>query len=241
MINSSTKVGESEPMETSGGARITARVSAIEHESLRAQVRRVVRTHIVTGVLVPGHRYTIGELAAHLGVSVTPVREALVDLSHHGLIEIIRNRGFVVASVTSHDLDEIFQLRLMIEVFAVGEATSLAREDDVVACQVHVDACKASAAARDLVGFLDFDREFHLRLLSVLGNRRLLEFVDRLRDQTRLYGLPSLAESGHLLSSADEHEALLRAVEARDADEARLQMTQHLNHTRGIWAGLVED
>jgi len=99
-----------------------------------------------------------------------------------------------------------------------------------------VRRCLRSAEARDLAGFLEADRAFHLTLLSSLGNQRLVEIVDRLRDQTRLYGLISLAPE-RLVASAEEHAALLQAIADRDAQQARVQLQRHLEHTRGLWAG----
>jgi DNA-binding GntR family transcriptional regulator len=199
-------------------------------------VRRLLRTKIITGELEAGKLYNVGEFAELLGVSATPVREALGDLQQLGLIEVIRNRGFRVPPLTDHDLDEIFQVRAMLEVTALDEVVFKLSADDLTACREFVRRCLRAAEARDLAGFLEADREFHLTLLSSLGNQRLVEIVDRLRDQTRLYGLISLAPE-RLVASAEEHAALLEAIADHDAPRARVQLKRHLEHTRGHWAG----
>jgi DNA-binding GntR family transcriptional regulator len=212
----------------------------LERESLRDQARQAIRTSVITGELEPGPLYTIGAFASLLGVSATPVREALGDLANDGLVQIIRNRGFVVPPVSEHDLDEIFELRLMLEVPAVGRSAGRLDEAGRAACRRNVEDGKAAAQAGDLVAFLEYDAAFHRELLLPLGNTRLVEIIGRLRDQTRLYGLPDLAVQGLLTVSAKEHESLLEAVEAGDAERAQQEMTRHLKHTRGSWAGRSE-
>jgi DNA-binding GntR family transcriptional regulator len=204
--------------------------------SLREQARRFLRTSVVTGVLEEGHLYSVGEFAQQLGVSATPVREAVFDLAHQGLVEVVRNRGFMVPLLTNQDLDEIFQLRILLEVPAVealaghldAELTGRSRE--------LVERCLTAARTSDLAGFLEADREFHLLLLNAHGNSRLVQIVDRLRDQTRLYGLPGLAASGDVVVAAEEHGRILDAIVAGDAATVRTQLEHHLRHTRGLWA-----
>jgi DNA-binding GntR family transcriptional regulator len=208
----------------------------LQRSSLREQIRTLLRTKIITGELEAGTLYSVNDFSTLLGVSATPVREALGDLEQQGLVEVIRNRGFIVPPLTDHDLDEIFQLRIMLEVTAVENAVGNLSPDELAACQEIVDRCLRCAAKRDLAGFLEADREFHLCLLGTLGNQRLLEIVDRLRDQTRLYGLLKLAPD-RLVASAEEHIALLEAIAKKDKKHARQRLTRHLEHTRGIWAG----
>jgi len=80
----------------------------------------------------------------------------------------------------------------------------------------------------------------HLELLALAGNRRLVEIIAGLRDQTRIIGLRSLADRGALQATAEEHRPILEALRARDAAGAKRLMTVHLEHTRGAWAGLAE-
>jgi DNA-binding GntR family transcriptional regulator len=209
--------------------------------SLREQARQAIRTSVITGELDEGKLYSVGDLAADLGVSATPIREALGDLEQHGLVRIVRNRGFMVVPVTTRDLDEIFEVRLLLEVPAVERLAGLLGEEDRQACRSLVVRGLQCAADSDIPGFLGADREFHLRLLAAHGNGRLVEVVDRLRDQARLYGLPQLAATGRLIDAAEEHKDILDALEAGDASRVRATLTHHLEHTRGLWAGSAED
>jgi DNA-binding GntR family transcriptional regulator len=212
----------------------------LKASSLRDQALRVTRARIISGKLRPGMLYTLGSTAEQLGVSVTPVREAVLDLAKDGLVELERNRGFRVREMTQRDLDEIVELRRMIEVPAVrtiAERMLVTDSDQLRQLAMITEKC---AAAGDWVGFLNNDREFHLGLLAYLGNERLLVIAGSLRDQSRLYGLDRLTGTESLMKSTREHYVLLEAVTAGHADEAAAIMERHLRHARGIWAGLVE-
>ena len=208
--------------------------------SLREQVRRLVRASIIAGDFEPGSIYSIPQLAERFSVSVTPVREALLDLATEGIVEIVRNRGFLVPVLSADDLDELVQLRLMLEVASVRLLAGLESPPDWQPLRSLATRIRLYAEHGDVVGFLQIDRDFHLGMLEYVGNRRLLEIVGRLRDHTRLYGLRSATMSGHMMPSLLEHDALLDAIEARDAATAAEVMTHHLQHARGIWAGEPE-
>jgi DNA-binding GntR family transcriptional regulator len=216
-------------------------MTQLARTNLREQARSVLRTSIITGELEPGILYSVGSFAERLGVSATPVREALGDLAQHGLVEIIRNRGFIVPPLTDHDLDEIFQLRLMLEPPALTDAAGKLSADEVRICSELVEQGRTAAAAADLTLFLEADRELHRRLIAPLGNRRLVAVLSQLRDETRLYGLRELAQAGRLVTSAEEHQTLLDAIVAGDVDAVHAAITTHLRHTRGAWAGREEE
>jgi DNA-binding GntR family transcriptional regulator len=209
--------------------------------SLREQAREAVRTRIVLGQIEPGQVVSVVTVAAELGVSVTPVREAVMDLAHLGLVEIIRNRGFRVPALTEHDLDEIFRLRTMLEVPAMSEVAQVLDGKDVQEFRRLAEQITEAAREGDLTSFLDRDRQFHLGLLEVLGNRRLVAMVSQLRDQARMQGLQKLADQGELTESGREHIEIIDAIEAGDPERAADLMRRHLAHSRGIWAGLTED
>lgn len=205
--------------------------------NLRQQAADVIRASIVGGELEPGEIYSAPALAERLGVSATPVREAMIDLVRDGLVEPVRNRGFRVRVVDDEALDEISELRRLLEVPAMG--LIIQRADDHALMQLFekVTAIERAAADRDVAAFLLADRDFHLGLLALAENSRLVELVAQLRNQTRLTGIKRLAESGRLMASALEHRPLLEAVCRRDAAAAQELMLRHLQHTRELWAG----
>jgi DNA-binding GntR family transcriptional regulator len=215
-------------------------VDRLTASSLRDQARQAIRARIVTGDLAAGEIYSAASLAERLGVSATPVREAMLDLAAVGLVEAVRNRGFRVVAPGERDLDEIGELRLLLEAPALRLVAERAGDDQLAALEPLLAALEAAAESGDVVAYLTADREFHLRLLDLAGNRRLGRLVDQLRDQTRLIGIEALAESGRLAASDREHREMLDALRARDADRAEAVMRAHVQHTRGIWAGRAE-
>jgi DNA-binding GntR family transcriptional regulator len=210
----------------------------LQRTNLRQQARVAIQAQIVTGGVEAGQIYPVGYFSTQLGVSATPVREALFDLAHEGLVELVRNRGFRIVELSDHDLDEIFELRLMLEVPATRMAAGLLSDEDVAESAKLARATEEYAVEGDLARFLAADRDFHLRLIAPLQNRRLVETIARLRDQVR--GLRSLGEAANLSAAAEEHHRLLQAVARGNADESETRMRTHLQHTRGIWAGRLE-
>ena len=212
----------------------------LARSSLRADATDRLRVWITTGELAQGNLYTVGDLAAQLGTSQTPVREALIQLANEGLVDVVRNRGFRVSEITDQDLDEIVACRLLLEVPLVAQVATMDVVESMPKLRQLAEQTVKAAKRRDLETFLTADREFHLELLKLVGNGRVIDIIARLRDQTRLYGIPSLAESDSLLSSAEEHGKILKAVETGDGAAASDLMERHIRHARGIWAGRTE-
>jgi DNA-binding GntR family transcriptional regulator len=209
---------------------------SLRRTSLRDQVLRAIRNGLVTGQIVPGVVYSAAALAAELGVSNSPVREAMLALVDEGLMEVVPNRGYRPVTLTAADTAEIVQLRELLEVPAVGLAAEGDISDVHAALEDLVGVIEQTAAAGDIAGNLDADREFHIMLAGAGGNRRLASLVASLRDQARLYNLRHLAESGELRASAGEHRPLLAAVAAGDRPLAERLMRAHLAHLTTDWS-----
>jgi DNA-binding GntR family transcriptional regulator len=212
-----------------------------DRQSLREQVANVLRAAIVAGQMRPGVLYSVPTLAERFGISATPVREAMLDLAKEGLVDSVRNKGFRVTELSDEDLDDITELRALIEVPTVTQLAPTITDADVAALRPLAQAIVDSAADGDVIRYLDADRSFHLELLALAGNPRLVEVVRVLRAQTRLYGLDLLVEQDGLVSSAAEHHELLDGLQAHD--EARVEdvMRRHIRHVRGIWAAVPEE
>ncbi|MCI2423138.1 GntR family transcriptional regulator [Saccharopolyspora sp. K220] len=207
--------------------------------SLRQQAHRRIRTSLVTGRISPGQIYSAQVVAAELGVSVTPVREAMLELVNEGLLTPVRNRGYRVVELTPQDMAEVYELRELLEVAAL---TKLAA-DPPVAQREHflglVREMQRCADVGDVASFLEAERSFHLGLIELAGNRRLLNNVAKLRDQTRLFGIAPLAREGGLREAADQHGELLDAVLAGDALRTGQLMRDH--YTRAVSPGQPVD
>ncbi|WP_430591664.1 GntR family transcriptional regulator [Humidisolicoccus flavus] len=212
-----------------------------EHLSIRARVTEVLREAMVVGDMKPGEVYSAPALAQNLGVSPTPVREAMIDLAQEGLVEAMRNRGYLVVTMNDSDLDEILELRALIEVPTIARVAEIATAEQVAALRPLADELNRTAEAGLLREFIAADSSFHLQLLGIAGNERLVQEVRRLRGFSRLSALRQLHEDGHLTQTAAEHEQLLDLIAAHDGPGAAALMSEHLAHVRGIWAGLPEE
>jgi DNA-binding GntR family transcriptional regulator len=215
-------------------------ISAIRADSLREQVSRALEAALVSGELKPGAIYSAPALAERFGVSATPVREAMLDLVKDGFIEVVRNKGFRVLEMSETDLDQISQIRLMLEVPSTASAAAVLTPEKFEMLARVADEISGAASRGDIIRYLDADRRFHVELTATLGNPRLTDLVDRFRRQTRLFGLDDLARSGRLNASAQEHHELLVTLRAGDVDAVTRLMNAHIGHTRGLWAGREE-
>ncbi|MFG2826738.1 GntR family transcriptional regulator [Streptomyces sp. NPDC048434] len=205
-------------------------------ERLRDQVAHQLRAALIAGELRPGSVYSAPGLAADFGVSATPVREAMLDLAREGLVEPVRNKGFRITEVSERDLDQYTEIRALIEVPVVGQVTRTAGRAQLEALRPAALEIVTAARAHDLIGYLEADRRFHLELLGLSGNDRLVETVGDLRKRSRLYGLTRLDERNQLLPSAEEHGELLDVMLTGDAEAAESCMARHLGHVRSLWA-----
>jgi len=206
-------------------------------QNLREEITQTLRAAVISGELRPGVVYSAPSLATQFGVSATPVREAMLDLAGEGLVDVVRNKGFRVTELSEKDLDELSELRALIEVPTVRRIAEAGVPADVLAALRPLAAEIESAAARgDLIAHVAADMEFHLRLLALAGNAHLVETVRSLRARSRIYGLRSLADRGALVPSAHEHAELLDLLAARDAAGAERLMRRHIAHVRTIWA-----
>ena len=209
--------------------------------SLRERVAESLRAALVSGRMVPGTTYSIPALAEQFGVSATPVREAMLDLVNEGIVAPVPNKGFRVVELTDEELDQVTELRRLLEVPTVRDLAGAIGTTEIKQLRGLAAAVHDAAQRGDIVAYVESDRELHLALLAEAGNPRLVEMVGRLRDQSRLYGLEQLAADGILVDSAAEHMRLIDALESGDRRAAEKVMAHHLDHVRGIWASRREE
>jgi DNA-binding GntR family transcriptional regulator len=213
-------------------------ISRIEQgASLRDTVETAVASAIISGQLEAGLVVSVPALAARFDVSATPVREAMLNLAKRGRVVPLRNKGFRVTEVDESLLEQLAQVRHLLEPEAMAELAAVFTPEMVKAGRRLADAIVTGAARRDLPVYLLADHDFHLGLLRHLGNPVLESIVSDLRQRTRLGGLTRLLQSDLLAASAAEHHELLDLLAAHDAAGARALMHRHIGHVVGWWAG----
>ena len=200
--------------------------------SLESEVHRRLRDLIVAGELAPGGLYSMNELAAQLGVSRTPVAQAVARLVDEGMVRVEHRRGLRVLETSGHDLVEIYQIRLLLEPRATSRATSLMRRAD------HRRLERALRELRDVADgpanlreYLRRDARFHHLILEAAGNRRLTEYIDTLRDLQMIRDLSTVDRSRAAADVVADHERIYERVRDGDADGAQREMHTHLATT----------
>ncbi|MBB5958045.1 DNA-binding GntR family transcriptional regulator [Saccharothrix tamanrassetensis] len=214
----------------------SSNIGPVEKVNLRERVAHALRAAVISGEMEPGVVYSAPSLGARFGVSATPVREAMLDLVRENLVVIVPNKGFRVTEVSERDLDEMAQLRMLIEPPIVRDVASVIPEHDFEGLRGLAQRIVDGAEAGDLVEYTEADRLFHLALLGYADNARMVDLVSDLRAHTRLYGLASLLEKGELVPVAREHLAIVDALRSRDAARAEELLRAHISQTRGRWA-----
>jgi DNA-binding GntR family transcriptional regulator len=191
-----------------------------------------VRAGITAGELGPDATYSVYQLADLLGVSRSPVREALLRLAEAGLVRIDRNRGFRVLTPRAHDIEEIIDIRLALEPTAARRAAEQASGAEHEAIRETFEAMTASL--EDETRFWVADHALHDRLMRAGGNQRAAAIIDRLRATTALLGPPTTTAGRTLREIHDEHEPIVTAILRRDGADAEQAMRDHLARTGAL-------
>lgn len=193
-----------------------------------------LRRRIVAGTLLPGDRLGEAELAAELGVSRTPVREALRTLAAQGLVEVLPNRGARVTAWTPEDLSEVYELRIVLESHAARRAATTATPATLTVLAEACDRMESAVAGDRLDDLTEWNRRFHQEIVSAARSPRLttmLESVVYWPMALRTFGCydpPELARSMH------QHRDILAAFHAGDPDWAGGVMTSHIAAARNL-------
>ena len=202
-------------------AKLVEIIDEARDENVTAQelVLASVRGGILRGVLSPGARLRQEELAEVFGTSRIPVREALRALEYEGLVSSEPHRGFTVASLDADDVEEVYDLRILLEGHALRLAMPLLTDHDLAELE---ELFKAMQTAPSPDEQLATRERFYLRLYSVTGRPRLVGLIMRLRQE-----VARVLRWATIQHSSEIHESLFEAVRVGDADRAVAQLANH--------------
>ncbi|MDO8275165.1 MAG: GntR family transcriptional regulator [Serpentinimonas sp.] len=213
--------------------------------ALYQEVAERLRLRIFKRELAPGEWIDELKIAAELGISRTPLREALKVLAAEGLVTMKLRRGAYVTEVSEQDLREVYELLALLESDAAAAACRRASAEQLLHLQkLHQQLEAAAQAAPEAAlaaaddpptdarpstpeRFLAANEAFHLQLLQLAGNRWRMQVVADLRKVMKLNRHGSLLRQGRLQESLHEHRALMAALQARDPEQARQRMAAH--------------
>lgn len=203
-------------------------------------IQEILREAIVRGELEPGSLYSVQKIASQLGVSRTPVREALLGLAKEGLVRFERNRGVRILEESARDVDEVFELREWLEVPAARQAAKRACEEDLLALRSALEAMTRAADSGDIAEMWRRDGDFHDALLQASGNRRGAKYVSELRAHMLRINRTSLGRGRTAEEIVAAHRQIVECVESGSGDQAARHMRDYLRETRGIIAARVQ-
>lgn len=208
---------------------------AVTRSTLRQQIADALRDEVLAGRLQPGQEFTVKEIADQYGVSATPVREALVDLSAQGLLDAVQHRGFQVHEYSLTDYREMIEARAMVidGIFRADKEYDIGPRTAAVLAAVRRrgEEARRAAAAGDLTILIGYDLRYWRELSDLFGNPYLADFLHRLRVQAWVCAVQHLQRLSDLRGQLwARHTELVDALSSGDARAAHEIVTAHNAH-----------
>ncbi|MGB3413858.1 MAG: GntR family transcriptional regulator [Microbacteriaceae bacterium] len=194
-------------------------------------VIEAIRTAILSGKLKPGMALVERTIAEELNVSKTPVREALIALVRNGLVEMTRNRGATVRQMTLNDVLQVYQTRLLLEPWAVGEAARKAQQNGgFQAAEALLNQADELSVSSDKAGRVQANRKFHRLMYVSCDNALIIDTLDSLQDLAALGATAFLWEIWPTWDAeSQEHRKILEAVKNGEGDRAQELVANHIS------------
>jgi DNA-binding GntR family transcriptional regulator len=200
------------------------------YELLSQKVYRALKTEIIKGSLKPGNKLSEGKIAEQMGVSRTPVREALKELAAEGFVKMNPNQAVAVSNASVKDVQEVLQIRGVLEGLAARLATKTINEEEIKELEKYQKRMEQYTNKDDVLAFSEMDAEFHELILNICGNNRLIQIRKNLSDQAHRYRIRSLSVPGRLKYSLKEHQEIVEALKRKDAEQADRLSQKHIEN-----------
>ena len=212
---------------------------------LTEQTYRILREQILKRELQPGEKVSVDTVAHGLGVSRTPVVNALKILESDGLVEIHPRRGTFVTELTARDVAELFDIRLMIELYAAERLFRSPKYDEVVkqtrSVLHQMQDSISEESYIDYDKFISGDRDLHTFLVRAIDNRRLLDIYSELNIHMRITRAHYLDTIESALEAQKDHEEMVSAIANRDLECLKRALTNHIDTVKNRIMALLEE
>lgn len=202
------------------------------YKPLGEVVFEYLRNAILNGTLKPGERLMEINLAEQLGVSRTPVREAIRKLEKEKFVEMIPRKGAYVANLTARDILEVLEIRIVLEGFASKLAAERMTDDDVAELEEILKGFNQALEVLDRPEMITRDNEFHSKIYSAAKNNKLVEIVKELHDQFQRFRLIFFNEYDDYNDLQVWHQNILEAIRKRDGNRAKECAEYHVRSIR---------
>lgn len=200
------------------------------YKPLRELVCENIRQAIIDGTFSPGERLMEIQLADEMGVSRTPVREAIRKLELEGFVVMIPRRGTYVADISIKDITEIYEIRISLDILAAGLAAERITDEELEKLNSYLVEIGRYVPAMDIDKIVELDTAFHDILYKATRNERLVSVIGNLREQLTGIRGRSMSYPGRLVETMDEHRALVDSIASRDVERAQRAARVHIEN-----------
>ena len=199
-----------------------------EYLPLRDVVFNTLRQEILTGKLKPGERLREIQLADKMGVSRTPIREAIRMLELEGLVKMLPRKGAEVAQITEKDLNDVIEVRTALEQLAIELACKKITSEEIFKLKANVIEFKNAVESTDVSTLAKIDVGFHDIIFNATDNKRLIQLLNNLREQMYRYRLEYLKDSAVHSMLIEEHKEIIKNLEEGDVVSAKNNIAEHI-------------
>lgn len=207
--------------------------------TMREQVYKILRDEICAGVYPPGYRLQEVELAEHLNVSRSPLREALRQLAGDGLVVEIPNKGVYVKAFTPKDIEEIFDLRIMLETYGIEKSAEKVTSARIKRLLELLGNLETTFDLGDVQTYTAFDEQLHSEIVALAANDLVNEVYGRVRTLNQQFRVLSLTDPQRFNESFDEHRTIIQAIATGDTATAIEAERIHLERARNTIVALM--
>lgn len=208
----------------------TFKVTMNEYLPLRDVVFNTLRQAILKGELEPGERLMEIQLAERLGVSRTPIREAIRKLELEGLVLMIPRKGAEVAEISEKSLREVLEVRRSLEELAIELACQRITPEELTALEEAENQFARAVEDGEVMAIAESDENYHELIYQATANDRLVQILNNLREQMYRYRLEYIKDEDRRQILVVEHEHILRAVRRRDIADAKSAVREHIDN-----------
>lgn len=202
--------------------------STNEYLPLRDVVFHTLRQSILMGDLAPGQRLMEIKLAENLGVSRTPIREAIHKLELEGLVVMSPRKGASVAKITEKDLTDVLEVRCSLEELAVELACEKISPEEISQLKVVMEEFKQAMSGNDITTIASKDVAFHDVIFTATGNKRLIQLLNNLRELMYRYRVEYLKDYESHSKLIKEHEIIIESLENGNTEQAKKTIKDHI-------------
>lgn len=210
------------------------------YKPLRELVFEALREAIINGKLRPGERMMEIQLAEEMGVSRTPIREAIRKLELEGLVLMIPRKGAYVSGLSIREIADVFEIRRALEGLAAELAAERITDEELEELERFLVKIAEDIEDADLDKVVATDTGFHTLLYQASRNQRLSQIINNLREQIQRFRTTSLSYPGRMKDALEEHRKIVEAISSRDGEAARKIAQEHIENAENSMMNMIQ-